>query len=247
MAVALVSLGPVSASFSPSFGQSTTAGDLLVAWLASNSGSATNPFTTSSGGWTIIPGDPGTYGGYAWTAVAYKANCAAGETAPVFSDGVTGTAIYSQLGEFSGAATSNVLDQSGTGSGDEIQTAACTAPDTQSGDLIVSGAYWNSPGGAATASVTLTGGTGAAVTPNTTTGQPGGAGTTVYAFTWGVAGAAGADDDTAVGTLSAFAGSGSVIASFKAGSAPGPSLAPFYPAVQAIRREEPAEPPRRFL
>lgn len=201
------------ASVSPAFGQATTAGNDLFAWITSNSGSATNPFSTSATGWTILP-----FGGaFAWFAVGYRPNCGASETAPVFTTGgSTGNSI-SQLGEFSGGQTASPLDQSGNGSGTTIQTAQAAAGDAAAGDLIIGGAYWNAPGGVQTASNTLTDSAGNAVTVHASSGQPGGSGQVVYDFVWGVAGATtGGAGDKLVATLSAFAGGGSGIASFKA-------------------------------
>lgn len=233
MTYALVgSLGTPSTSLSPSFGQATSAGSLLVAWLGCNSSSGTNPFSTSSTGWTVLSAFGGAFD---WAGIAYKPNSASGETAPVFTAGGPSAPI-SMLGEFSGGALSSVSDKTGTGSGSGTQTATCSAADTQAGNLIIGVVYWNSPGGAATATDSITDTNGSSVTASHVTGQPGGSGTFVYDFVWGVAGAVlGGSGDSFTATLSAFSGGSSGIASFSpAGGGGGGGGSPVaMPLVQA--------------
>jgi hypothetical protein len=224
MSVALVALGAVdTANLSPSFGQATTAHNFLVAWLASNDSGATDPFSTTSSGWNRAA-TGGT--SFQWDSIWYKADCAASETAPVFSDAGGASVEISMLGEFSGVTTSSPLDSSGSSStGDSTQTSTNAAPDAAAGDLIIFNAFWNSGNTGGTISNTMADSGGNTVTPNATNGV---FNTTVYYdFVWGVAGATGANKDTATGTLSVFSNGGSSIASFKAAS--GPAAVPFRP------------------
>jgi hypothetical protein len=213
VAVALVKLGPVDTSgLSPAFGQPTTAGDLLVAWLISSDSSATDPFSTISPGWSaaFAAGSSSQ-----WTSVWYKPDCAAGETAPVFTSANGGPSLISMLGEFSGAALSSPVDSSGTSAS---PAAACAAPDSAGGDLIIFSVCWNSGNGGGTITTTMTDSAGSAVTPGAAAGV---AGTWIYyGFAWGIAGAAtGTGKDTAAGTLSVSGGAASGIVSFKAAPA----------------------------
>ena len=132
MAIALVgSAGTVATgtnSVSPTFAQSTTAGNLLICWLATQNGAPGTP-----SGWTAA------VGGTAQTEVYYKANCGAGETAPTISDNVS-TFMAAMLCEFSGAATTSPLDQKSTRATGTTspQTATAAAVDAASGELVIS-------------------------------------------------------------------------------------------------------------
>ena len=131
MAIALVKMGSIvtttSTTASPLFGQSTTAGNLLVARLAS---STSGTWSTSSSGWTIAAQNIG-------IAIAYKANCGASETAPTFTYSTSGTQ-YADLCEFSGAATASPVDQTQT-SISTVTSGHITMPSTEvlSGCLMV--------------------------------------------------------------------------------------------------------------
>jgi hypothetical protein len=222
MGYALVSAGPVAAAtftptLSPAFGQSTTAGDLLVAWLADNDSDASGPFTTSSPGWSIAL----QWGGaFQWGAIAYKPNCGAGETAPTFTSAGTPTFVFSQLREFSGGATSSPVDKTGNGgtSGGATQTATNSAADGQAGDLIVSGTVWNGSTSSLTISNTMHDTNGSSVTPSVANNTGTGTGP-YYNFMHGIAGSTlGASGDTATSTLSGFESGGCGIVSFKPAS-----------------------------
>lgn len=132
MSIALVSLGAVAtggSSASPSFGQATTAGNLLIAWVSG----APNSVGTPSG-WTkaVTSSDS--------ALIYYKANCAASETAPVFGSFVIAAAA--QLAEFSGAATSSPLDKTAANNGalSPVIATALTA-DAAAGELVVSTSF----------------------------------------------------------------------------------------------------------
>jgi len=136
-APALVAVGaPVSGSdhATGAFGQSTTAGNLLLAFAWSNNPGSSYPFSAPSGWSLAVSGGVG----YNWLGLYYKANCGSGETAPQFTD--TGYLVYSGLAEFSGAATSSPLDQTGNANGALCQASAV---DSTGGDLVIGGASWN--------------------------------------------------------------------------------------------------------
>ncbi len=215
MAWALVgSLGTVAHSGTPTFGQSTTAGNTLIAWLCSNDGSATNPFTeTGPTGWTILA--PGGASGR-WVAIAYKMNCAAGETAPTFHSAGAPSNFYTQLGEFSGGATSSIVDSQGVSTGGSVTiTATNAASDTVASDLIVFCGFYNGSNTGGSTSTTMKDSNGATVTPSATTGTDGAG--SYYDFAYGVAGATlGSSNDTATATQTVFCYGSPCIASFKA-------------------------------
>jgi hypothetical protein len=217
MGYAEVAIGAASASLSPSFGQPTGSGNLLLCWLAANSDSATPPFTTSSDGWNI-PEELQFGTAFAWSGLAWKAGSSAGETPPAF--GPSGTsAPFSMLGEFSGAPASSPVDQvgNGGGGGGADQVATCSAPDTQGGDLLAGVAYWNGGASAPTITTTLTDSDGNPVTANSASNS--GSSGILYDFTWGIAGpAAGPGGDELAATLSAFSGGCCGIVSFSPAS-----------------------------
>lgn len=123
MAIALVgSLGAVktAAPWQASFGQATTAGNLLIMWAT---GSGDN---TIDQGWSNFGID-----------IWYKANCGAGETAPTLTPGAN-TPKAIMLGEFSGVATSSPADLYNFGqSFSSPNTTTLASPDASSGELLI--------------------------------------------------------------------------------------------------------------
>jgi len=229
----LVAQGAVVQTLIPSFGQPTTAGDLLIGWTLNNSSSPTFDTTCNDPAWALIGYAGGSYG---WRSLWYRAGCAAGEIAPVFSGG--GAFSMSQLLEFSGVTA---LDQSGafyTASPDFTMSESAT--DTTSGDLVVAVTIWG--GGSAvtpiTSSVTGTDSSGAALalttyTNDSTTGQA------PYAFTWGQAGIPVGPGLTGISaTLSAYGNSAAILATFHPATAPasipGPAVTLRGPARRVI-------------
>lgn len=132
MAIALVgsfgtpATGTTTAT--PSFAQSTTAGNLLICWGASTSGAVLS-ITVASGWSSLVTGT-------AFSHIFYKANCGAGETAPTMN-GTTFTAAV--LAEFSGGPpTGSPLDLQAN----NVATASPSIvnlanPDAFGGELIV--------------------------------------------------------------------------------------------------------------
>jgi hypothetical protein len=110
---------------------------LLLAWAQSNNNAASSfPITISDSGWELVVT---TGQAYNWSGLWAKPNCAAGETAPTFSD--SGYQLNAGLLEFSGIATSSPLDQ--TGAGTATDPVQCASADTVANDLIVALSTWN--------------------------------------------------------------------------------------------------------
>jgi len=131
MAIALVgSIGTVATgttTASPTFGQTTTAGNLIIAQLTCSG--ATVPGLPS--GWTNFLGT-GT-----GNAIYWKENCNASETAPTFTPG--GSFVAVRLAEYSGAKTVSADDQTGNStSTTSPATATAAGADGAAGSLIVS-------------------------------------------------------------------------------------------------------------
>ena len=208
----LVAAGSSVLSLTPGFAKHTTAGNLLIAWTFSNSGSST--FDT-----TYLTTPPGFSSGLPWEVLSggvpmwYQNNCYAGEAPPaVFSS--PATFPMSQLAEFTNARG---LDQSGTFPSPSSSNFALTASaqDTKSNDLVIGCLIW----GGANMTPVISGASGTdssgavlptgVVTNASTTGQlP----AIIY---WGQASApAGPGVDTINGTLNVFDAGGGVIASF---------------------------------
>jgi hypothetical protein len=115
---------------------STTAGDLLVATVQDlNSNCATDNYTAPAG-WVKAAHvcragtNPGPL------EIWYDANVSAGISSVVFNTGSSGANSLAQLSEWSGAATSSVLDQTGTATNANSTT---TPSVTTSGSLAASG------------------------------------------------------------------------------------------------------------
>jgi hypothetical protein len=216
--IALVSAGALHENGTPAFGQVTTAGNLLVAWVTSNSSSATFDTTCTGTGWAAA-GHGG--GAFEWVSIWYRENCGATEAAPTFSSG--GSDMWAQLAEFSGAATSGVLDQTATGPQAQDWSTSFTSPDAEGGELVTAAAYWNgsNSGGAVTIAQAgnlqrqFTDSNGGTITGTLTQAANGG----VYAATlYGVAGIAGSQPHTIRFALSVQASGEGVAATFKPAS-----------------------------
>lgn len=135
-------------SVTPAFGQATTSGHLLVARVAAV-GTALGQISTTSSGWTLAVSGP--TGSTMQSAIFYKVNSAAGETAPTFT--CTGaTAMFADLEEVSGSATSSPVDQSAVGlSGN----ATNPANDANPGEFVTS-AWIQTGTKSATDTITIT-------------------------------------------------------------------------------------------
>ena len=203
-----VAVGNEANSLSPQFAQATGTGNLLIAWVFSNSGSASFDTTCPDPSWTAAGHGGAAFG---WLSLWYKAGSSAGETAPVFS--TPATAPMSQLAEF--ATGTSTLDQSGSATGTASVTVSASAPDTRSGNLVVTAVTWGGANAGPT-TVTFTG-TDSAGTPVTAyqSQNSSSAGTQFYCLSWGQAGQAFAPGtDTATAALGIFEGSVAVTASF---------------------------------
>ena len=169
----LVAAGSAAESFSPSFGQPTAKGDLLIGWTFCNSSSASFNITCADPSWTLANTAGESYG---WSGLWYKINCGAAEVPPTFSSSGA-SFVMSQLLEFSHQVVA--FDQTGTftnNSGPDF-TVAASAPDTASGNLIIGLATWSGPDATpVTASISGSDSSGTPVTYSTvsnaaTTGQ----------------------------------------------------------------------------
>lgn len=221
--VSLISAGAVAASLSPSFGRPTTAGDLLIAWVFTNSGSGTFSTTCSNPSWTLAGSAGAAFG---WESLWYKINCGGNETAPTFSDSGTSQPL-SELLEFSPVTA---LDRVGSGHGTPNATYTAAGPDTVSGDLIFGFATWNgSNTGPAVIGLSGTDSSGAVLSLSTADNHAS-TGTQFWVTGWGQASApAGPGADTMSATLGFFAGGGGLMASFRPAGAFTPNTAPPVP------------------
>lgn len=162
-------------SVSPTYGQATTAGHLLVAWVDASTGG----ITTGAAGWVQAAAQAFT----GMVAIWYKPNCGAGEAAPTFTCAGGGAgAMHAQLAEFQGPATVSPVDKTAgaLGSASGISLSA-NAADVGL-DLVVTGAHWDLVSNAtATFSTTYT------TAPVVAAGNSGAASTTGHAnFSYGV-------------------------------------------------------------
>jgi len=224
MAIALV--GSIAAhvhvtttSGTPTLGQATTAGNLLISWVTDNAASA-NQVTTAATGWTLV-GTGSFFTGVGNTYVFYRPNCGAGEAAPTFT--LTGNTDGNiSIAEFSGAATVSPVDASGVasgGPGGSPLTNNATTVDGQVGDLIVTSdiAAWSTSAARTTTATYNNGAT--AILASSQSGSA----ARFYEFAYGfTTGNSVADQDSyAVSVTTGMIGLMSMLASFKpAGAGP---------------------------
>lgn len=131
MTVALVSAGAVATGTSSSitnlaYGQTPTAGNVLVCWAVASRSSGTASITTPSG-WTLINSVTSS----SFTAAAFQKVAAGGDAAPTISAS-SATNMKAQLSEWSGVDTTTPVGSSGTAStttgGSVTPTASAVAP-----------------------------------------------------------------------------------------------------------------------
>lgn len=212
MSIALVSQGAIAASGSPAFGAVTGSGHLLLAWVASTGNGAAASITTTATGWSQADAGGAAFN---WAAVWYKPNCGAAETPPVFTD-PNGSVTYSQLAEFSGAATATPVDQHGNGfsGGGNSFWEVRLAADADAGDLLAAVGFWNGANAGGTISITqFTDSAGAAVTP--TLQQAANGSGLYFGSLWGITGNTGNSGDDVFLNLSVFDSGGGAVVSFK--------------------------------
>lgn len=138
MAIALVKAGTVATgttSLTPAFGQSTTAGNLLICRAAGYGSTSNEAITISGTGWTLATSGWGT-GSDMSSVIFYRANCGTGETAPTLSLS-SGAFLAADLTEWSGAATTNPLDQTSAGNLSNGLDIYNSAADTNASDLCI--------------------------------------------------------------------------------------------------------------
>lgn len=231
MAPRLVKAGSPVASLAPAFGQATTAGNLLVAFMFSNGGNATDPFTSSSGGWIKLK----TVGAaFHWTSFWYKPGCGASETAPTFTD-AGGGPDESMLAEFSGVVPSSPVDSEGDTATSGGTTATNAASDHAGTELFVALNGFNSPSGSPTWTLTMADSNGTSITPVVTLGTGGNGSNTLFYATYGITGpSTGSNKDTATINPSVFQGGGDMIVASWLSLTSGPTANRFMPQGVAI-------------
>jgi hypothetical protein len=223
MAIALVRAGIVAtgtATCAPAFGQSTTAGNLLVCRVGGYGSTVNATITIVGTGWTNAAN------GYdaandCTSAIFYKANCGAGETAPSLAL-ASGAALYADLTEWSGVATSSPLDQTSSAGGFANGDIFNNAEDTTASDLAI---YAVGTFSATSDSVTFTDGwkpTGG--TAKAAQGVTGGSKYHAWfsAYLLGGVGGAGADENgiSHTGTINAYSTGGSMASFLPASGSP---------------------------
>lgn len=233
MAYALVgSLGAVVQSTSGgsittlAYGQTPTANNLLILWIAC-AASANTPGTPS--GWTSWSTGTGISCG---CAILYKV-AAGGDSAPTIS-AITSSVQSAMLGEFSGNDHSNPQDQAGGASGTTTPISGNTGVvDQAAGGLVItcSSAFYSSSSGTKTTSDSLNNGATAHTTTNT--------GTSVnhYDFCWGITTSnASADSESLTVTTTHLTGCVMALGSFK--MPPPPVIVPNLSRItsQAVNR-----------
>lgn len=141
LTIALVKNGASNGGGAPAFGQSTTAGNLLVCTVSALLGTGSGNFTCSDGTWTRAVQDVSRAN--VQTAIFYKQNCGAGETAPTFSYSGSPSTTTCVLWEFSGAARGTPLDKTGhanaagsAGAG-AMPNVACGSANSTTGELVI--------------------------------------------------------------------------------------------------------------
>lgn len=109
-----VSTGATGAAVTPAFGQTPTANNLLILFIASD-GATTLPTTPT--GWTNVRQKAGTAGCACEIAFKIAAGVASGgDSAPTVT-GIASSVLSCQLAEFSGGAIGNPTDQTGQNTG----------------------------------------------------------------------------------------------------------------------------------
>lgn len=212
--VALISAGTVVTSFNPAFGQPTNAGDLLIAWVFSNSSSSSFGTTCSDPSWTLA-GSAGL--AFGWESLWYKINCKAAETAPHFNDTAFSTPL-SQLLEFTPVIA---IDQVASGHGNQSVTYTAGGSDNASGDLIFGFSAWSGANATPmTIGLSATDSSGATLSLNTASNAASTGSQQQWITGWAQASApVGPLTDVMNATISAFQSGGGLMASFKS-SAP---------------------------
>jgi hypothetical protein len=130
----LVAQGPINqgtGTLAPTFGQPTTAGNLLVCLISENANSpiVTNP----NGAWVLAGRQAQNYG-----IIYYRPNCLASESPPTFTDGSCGGQGTAILLEFGNVATSSPLDlTTNTQGSSNPYTLTQGAPSAAPGELLI--------------------------------------------------------------------------------------------------------------
>lgn len=207
-----------SGSVSPTNGQTTAAGNLLIAWVTCDGADIAD----SAGSGYVRATNGGAAGLQA--EIWYKANSSGLDSTPTFTG--TGT-LNARLAEFTGGATSSPLDQTGsnTGVGGNV-VATAAAADAALGELVIgcSHIFYSMAATKTTTHAYNNGGTATQNVSNDATSTA-----MHYRWSYGITtGNASADTLTTTFTTTNATSSGFVVASFKlAGAASsGPNFSP---------------------
>lgn len=130
-----VAQGAVAASITPAYGQSPTAGNLLVLPVVAlyNAGGTVTPAPPA--GWSSV----GTFAdGNSVTINTFYKIAAGGDATPTVA-GLTGAVLTGRIAEFSGNPASGLSDQNGEAGGSTSSpiTVSISNPDAQAGDLVI--------------------------------------------------------------------------------------------------------------
>jgi hypothetical protein len=139
-APAIAAASASATTITNTFASNVTAGNLLVAFGCGNTGTTFTFSSTGSPTWVKLAQFTETGGSGNDLSIAYCANCPSGATTVTLTFSASSSFRGLVIAEYSGAATSGVLDQNTTGH----ETAATATPTdnsmttTANGDLIVS-------------------------------------------------------------------------------------------------------------
>lgn len=222
MAISFVAAGTVATgatSASPTFGASTTAGNLLVCIAAAQA--ISGAMTITGSGWLAVHAD----GTVPDSMVFYKPNCGAGETAPVVNGGSGAGFVAAVLMEFSGAAAASPLDQvRDNNSSVTPLSLTMLGADAGAGELVVA-AQGDVLSKAGTATTSHTYNNGATAQQNLN--NDGTSTATHYRFSYGITtGNASADNVSLADASMNLSQISGTIASFKVESAAPPEVIP---------------------
>jgi hypothetical protein len=214
--IGAVSTGAVNTAVTPAWGtgESRTAGNLLLCWVAGMSATGPDPTPATPLGWSLADKSTGTGSTGASATLFYKV-AAGGDGAPTIAAGGANVLWNVQLGEFSSGGGTPALDQHGVGTtaGTSPVVATAGAVDLAGGDLIVSCGSIRY-GSAGTKTITPTFNNGATATAT----QSGAISTTShYGFAYGTTtGNSSADAATLTFTASGSGIADQIVASFGA-------------------------------
>lgn len=138
--------GAAGTTVAATFGSNNTSGNLLVAtvtWWRNATTTTCSVADTANGAWTAVgtPSSVTAFGLNLRSQVFYKANCAAGANTVTATTSGTVDDRSIAVFEFSGCATSSVLDNNASGSGSSATPSFDIA--TVDANSLIVGCWWN--------------------------------------------------------------------------------------------------------